>query len=43
MEPNNKDKNNYIKEIDKLLEMGFDKEKAIEVITLTKGNIELAI
>ena len=43
MESNNKDKNNYIKEIDKLLEMGFDKEKAIEVITLTKGNIALAI
>ena len=43
MESSNKDKNNYIKEIDKLLEMGFDKEKSIEVITLTKGNIELAI
>ena len=43
MESNNKDKNNYLKEIEKLLEMGFDKEKAMEVIAITKGNIELAI
>ena len=35
--------NNYSKEIDQLLEMGFDKEKSIEMITYTKGNIELAI
>ena len=27
MESNNNDKNNYMKEIEKLLEMGFDKEK----------------
>ena len=36
-------KNNYSKEIEQLLEMGFDKEKSIEMITYTKGNIELAI
>ena len=36
-------KNNYNKEIEQLIEMGFDKNKAIEVITYTKGNIELAI
>ena len=35
--------NNYSKEIEQLLEMGFDKEKSIEMITYTKGNIELAI
>ena len=40
----NKDNNNnYIKELDKLLEMGFDKEKSKEMIIYTKGNIELAI
>lgn len=45
MDSKNKDNksNNYTKEIDKLLEMGFDKEKSIEMITYTKGNIELAI
>ena len=35
--------NNYTKELEQLLEMGFDKEKAFEAIKYTKGNIELAI
>ena len=39
----NKNNNNYTKEIQQLLDMGFDKEKAIDAIEFTKGNIELAI
>lgn len=35
--------NNYTKELDKLLEMGFEKEKALEAIKYSKGKIELAI
>ena len=35
--------NNYTKEIQQLLEMGFDKEKAYEAIEFSKGNLELAI
>jgi len=38
-----KNDNNYTKELDKLLEMGFEKEKAIEAIKYSKGKIELAI
>ena len=40
---NDSKNNNYNKEIEQLLEMGFDKKKSIELITYTKGNIELAI
>ena len=39
----NKNNNNYMKEIHQLLDMGFDKEKACEAIEYSKGNIELAI
>ena len=39
----NKNNNHYTKEIQQLLDMGFDKEKAIDAIEFTKGNIELAI
>ena len=35
--------NNYTKELEQLLEMGFDKEKAYEAIKYAKGNLELAI
>ena len=38
-----KNDNNYTKELDKLLEMGFEKEKAKEAIKYSKGKIELAI
>ena len=39
----NKINNDYTKEIQQLLDMGFDKEKAFEAIEYSKGNIELAI
>ena len=39
----NKNNNHYTKEIQQLLDMGFDKEKAIDAIEFTRGNIELAI
>jgi len=39
----NKINNDYTKEIQQLLDMGFDKEKAIEAIEYSKGNVELAI
>ena len=39
----NKKNNHYTKEIQQLLDMGFDKEKAIDAIEFTGGNIELAI
>jgi uncharacterized UBP type Zn finger protein len=39
----NKKNNHYTKEIQQLLDMGFDKEKAIDAIEFTRGNIELAI
>lgn len=35
--------NNYSKELEQLLEMGFDKEKAYEAIQYSNGKIELAI
>ena len=35
--------NNYTKELEQLLEMGFNKEKAYEAIKYAKGNLELAI
>ena len=35
--------NNYSKELEKLLEMGFDKEKAYEALKYSKGKIEPAI
>ena len=38
-----KSNNNYTNEIQQLLDMGFDKEKAIDAIEFSKGNIELAI
>lgn len=38
-----KNDTNYTKELDKLLEMGFEKEKAIEAIKYARGKIELAI
>ena len=34
---------NYTKELEKLLEMGFDKEKAYEALKYSKGKMELAI
>ena len=39
----NENNNNYTKELEQLLEMGFDKEKAYEAIKYSKGKIELAI
>ena len=39
----NENNNNYNKELEKLLELGFDKEKAYEAINYSKGKIELAI
>ena len=39
----NKINNDYTKEIQQLLDMGFDKEKAIDAIEYSKGNVELAI
>ena len=39
----NENNDNYSKELEKLLEIGFDKEKAYEAIRISKGNIELAI
>ena len=39
----NENNDNYTKELDKLLEMGFEKEKAYEAIKYAKGNMELAI
>ena len=35
--------NDYTKEIQQLLDMGFDKQKAFDAIQFSKGNIELAI
>ena len=39
----NNDNDNYTKELEKLLEMGFDKEKAYEALKYSKGKLELAI
>ena len=39
----NNNNNNYFKEIQQLLDMGFEKVKAIEAIEFSKGNIEMAI
>ena len=39
----NKINNDYTKEIKQLLDMGFDKVKAIEAIEYSNGNVELAI
>ena len=39
----NKINNDYTKEIQQLLDMGFDKEKAIDAIEYSKGNVEFAI
>ena len=39
----NSNNNNYFKEIQQLLDMGFEKKKAIEAIEFSKGNIEMAI
>jgi UV excision repair protein RAD23 len=35
--------NDYTKEIQQLLDMGFDKQKAFDAIQFSKGNVELAI
>ena len=35
--------NNYSKELEKLLEMGFEKQKAYDAIKCSNGNMELAI
>jgi len=40
---NDNDNYNYTKELEKLLEMGFDKEKAYEAIKFSKGKMELAL
>jgi UV excision repair protein RAD23 len=40
---NNENNDNYSKELEKLLEMGFEKEKAYEAIKLSNGKMELAI
>ena len=39
----NKINNDYTKEIQQLIDMGFDKEKALDAIESAKGKIELAI
>ena len=39
----NQKNKNYTKEIEQLLDMGFDKVKAIEAIEYTNGNVESAI
>ena len=40
---NNENNDNYSKELEKLLEMGFEKEKAYEAIKFSNGKMELAI
>jgi UV excision repair protein RAD23 len=40
---NNENNDNYSKELEKLLEMGFEKEKAYEAIKYSNGKMELAI
>ena len=39
----NENNDSYTKELEKLLEMGFDKEKAYEALKYSKGKMELAI